>query len=329
MPDGELAVGDWGEGFVDRRHPHTYFHELMLSGHDLLGPADGPLRVSVSAGKGFAPFGTDDPMSRPVLRYPVNHHLSQILERAVVLAGVRWGHVVLEGGLFNGDEPASPSQWPNLERFGDSWSVRLSVEPLQGLELQGSRAEVLSAEHRPGEGPEEIKWSSSARWSRPIGRVPVYGLVEWAESSEADRFFVFHSFLAEGAIETGRHRPYYRFERTERPEELRLLNLFRTQRPSLENSILGISRWTLHTLGYRFHISGRSGRLELQPFGEVSYGRVSKVGAGVFDPEGLYGRTHFWSATVGMRLGWDMAGHRMGRYGSLGRGTSQATEHVH
>ena len=42
-------------------------------------------RLSLTAGKGFAPFGTDDPMSRPVLRYPVNHHLAQILERAVAI----------------------------------------------------------------------------------------------------------------------------------------------------------------------------------------------------------------------------------------------------
>ena len=24
IPDGELALGNWGEGFVDRRHPHTW-----------------------------------------------------------------------------------------------------------------------------------------------------------------------------------------------------------------------------------------------------------------------------------------------------------------
>ena len=86
MPEGELAPGMWGEGFVDRRHPHTYLHELVLAADDLLGAADGATRISLSAGKGFAPFGTDDPMVRPFLRYPVNHHLAQILERAVAIA---------------------------------------------------------------------------------------------------------------------------------------------------------------------------------------------------------------------------------------------------
>ena len=30
IANGELATGDWGEGFDDRRHPHTYLHEAML-----------------------------------------------------------------------------------------------------------------------------------------------------------------------------------------------------------------------------------------------------------------------------------------------------------
>src|SRR5689334_2844113 len=36
IPQGELAPGDWGEGFMDRRHPHTYSHELLVTGNDLL-----------------------------------------------------------------------------------------------------------------------------------------------------------------------------------------------------------------------------------------------------------------------------------------------------
>jgi hypothetical protein len=86
IPSGELTPGAWGEGFIDRRHPHTYVHELLLSAGDLLGRHDGEGALSLTAGKGFAPFGTDDPMMRPALRYPVNHHLSQILERAILVA---------------------------------------------------------------------------------------------------------------------------------------------------------------------------------------------------------------------------------------------------
>jgi hypothetical protein len=308
MDNGELTPGAWGEGFMDRRHPHTYAHELLLTLQDR------PARISLTAGKGFAPFGTDDPMMRPALRYPVNHHLAQILERAVVIAAARTGPIILEAGLFNGDEPERPDQWPLLERFGDSWSGRLTGLPLTGVELQVSYAHVHSPEHRPGQGTDQSKWSLSALWNRPIESQPVYGLLEWARTSEADGFFVFHSLLAEGAWLPGRHRLYYRFERTERPEEERI-SQFRSRRPHLENSILGTSRWTIHTLGYDVGL-GRVAGIRLRPLAEVSLGSIAEVGGGLFDVEGLYGRSDFWAVSLGLRLDAGAPMPRMGRYGA-------------
>ncbi len=314
IPGGELTPGAWGEGFVDRRHPHTYLHELLLTADDVLRLADGPARVSLAVGKGFAPFGTDDPMTRPILRYPVNHHLAQILERAVAIAAVRSHGLTLEAGLFNGDEPERPGQWPRVGRFGDSWAARLTAAPVPGLELQGSHADVHSPEHRPGSGTDQSKWSLSARWDGPMGGRRTYALVEWARSSEAAGFFVFHSLLAEGAWTLGAHRLQYRFERTERPEEQRISN-FRSLRPHLENSIFGITRWTIHTAGY----AGpelRRGALAVRPLIEVSYGRIGKVGGGVFDVERVYGKPDFWSGTLGLRIILGSGHDRMGRYGA-------------
>ena len=311
---GELALGDWGEGFVDRRHPHTYAHELVLTYDQALGPGAGSPRLSLSAGKGFAPFGTDDPMSRPIFRYPVNHHLAQILERAVAIVGVRAGSVLLEGGLFNGDEPERPGQWPNISRFGDSWSGRLTLLPSASLEVQGSYAGVQSPEHRPGFGTDQRKWSFSGRWTGNVGHFPVYGLLEWARTSEAEGFFVFHSLLAEGAWTMGQGRLHYRFERTERPEEERTLNPFRSLRPHLENSILGTTRWTIHTAGYAFEFRVQEGTRAL-PFVELSYGRIADVGGGLFDAGSFYGKSSFWSLSIGTRLSLGMPLHRMGRYG--------------
>ena len=31
LGSGELTYGGWGEGFIDKRHPHTLLHEFMLS----------------------------------------------------------------------------------------------------------------------------------------------------------------------------------------------------------------------------------------------------------------------------------------------------------
>jgi hypothetical protein len=314
IPDGELTPGDWGEGFVDRRHPHTYLHELMFTFDDRLGKADGSAGVSMSVGKGFAPFGTDDPMSRPVLRYPVNHHLAQILERAVAMVGVKAGPLMAEAGLFNGDEPERPGQWPRVSRFGDSWSGRFTITPVTGLELQGSHASVHSPEHRAGAGTDQRKWSLSGRWSGALGRFPVYGLLEWARTSEAEGFFVFHSVLAEGAWTLGRSRLYYRFERTERPEEERTLNPFRSLRPHIENSILDKTRWTIHTAGYTVHLQPVN-VLSVLPLAELSYGRIANTGSGLFDAQSFYGKTSFWSVSVGARLSLGMPLHRMGRYG--------------
>jgi hypothetical protein len=314
MKEGELAMGGWGEGFMDRRHPHTYMHEAILSFDDILGGIDETARISLSAGKGFAPFGTDDPMGRPVLRYPVNHHLAQILERVVGILGVRAGPIMAEVGVFNGDEPERPGQWPRIRRFGDSWSGRLTLFPMPQLELQGSHAEVHSPDHRPGSGTDHSKWSLSARWEGVVRRSPVYGLVEWARTSEADGFFVFHSFLTEGAWTLGRSRLHYRFERTERPEEERTLRRFRSVRPHTENSILGTTRWTIHTAGYGYQLRAAE-VLHALPFVELSYGRIADVGGGLFDARSFYGKTSFWSITLGARLSLGMPVHRMGRYG--------------
>ena len=316
IPDGELAPGNWGEGFVDRRHPHTYLHELVLTADDLLGAHDGDARLSLSAGKGFAPFGTDDPMVRPFVRYPVNHHLAQILERAVAIAALRAGRLALEAGLFNGDEPERPGQWPRVGgRFGDSWSARVTATPLPGATAELSHAHVHSPEHRPGAGTDQEKWSVAGRWDRPVAGHPTYGLLEWARTSEADGFFVFHSLLAEGAWGTGPHRLQYRFERTERPEEERI-SRFRSLRPHLENSILGVTRWTTHTVGYQVRVLTR-GPLAVNPLAELTYASVTKVGGGLIDVEQLYGQTHIWSLTLGLRIAAGMTMHRMGRYGAV------------
>ena len=304
IPNGELVPGAWGEGFADRRHPHTVFHELML-----VVPAD---RFFLAAGKGFVPFGSDDPMSRPVLRYPVNHHWAQILERAVAIGGARDGPLMLEGSLFNGDEPVSPDSWPAIDRFGDSWSVRLTLSPpTTPLELQVSYAFVHSPENRAGAGPDDIKWSASARWERS----PVYGLLEWARTSVSSGDLVYHSVLAEASVAMGGHRPYGRFEVTERPEDDRLADPFRTVWPPLDNSILGVTRWTVVTAGDAIELKPL-GPVRLAPVAELSYAWIAKVGGGAFDPAAFYGREHGLVVTLGVRVTAGMRMTRMGRYGS-------------
>jgi hypothetical protein len=329
IPDGELTIGGWGEGFVDRRHPHTVIHELMVSGVGHLGSTE----LSLSGGKGFAAFGSDDPSDRLTLRYPVNHHWSQILERAVLTGGILVGPVMAEVSLFNGDEPEYPQQSPNVDRFGDSWSARLTAFPVQGLQLEASYAAVHSPEHRAGSGTDQTKWHASAQWTRPLGGHPFYALAEWAETTEGDGLFRFDSFLAEMSWDLGPTRLYYQFESTKRPEEERIFaQPTRSVRPHLEDAILGTTQWTLNTVGIGRDLLADGGVARLRPFVEVSYVSVSAAGPGVFDPALWYDGTRFWGVSLGLTVGLGRTAftHKMGRYGvSADAPPRVSTSHQH
>jgi hypothetical protein len=186
---------------------------------------------------------------------------------------------------------------------------------VEGVETQLSRAIVVSPEHRPGAGLEHQQWSASVRLDRPVEGRPLYALVEWAQVDVGPGAFKFKSFLAEGAIRFGRIRPYYRFERTERPEEERI-SAFRSRRPPLDNSILGASRWTTHTGGLTVELFSR-GQLTVAPVIEGTVGRIEKVGGGLFSVADWYEEPNLWSISVGLRLRFGMGDHRMGRYGIL------------
>lgn len=314
MRDGQLATGAWGEGFYDRRHPHTYAHELIASATDLFA-MPGDMHWSLAAGKGFAPFGTDDPMTRPALMYPVNHHWAQVLERAVVIAGVRKGRATLEAALFNGDEPERFSEWPSWGRFGDSWSVRALVRPSRALEFQGSYARVQSPEDRAGAGPTNTKLSVSARLERPLGPGTLYGLAEWTSNSEGGGFFLFHSALIEAEFRHGAHRHYLRMERADRPEEHRTGgDPFLTPRPPIDNTLDGVTRWTTTTLGSGLGLPQPVRALRTEAILEIAWAHVTSV-EGVFDPASFYGRNDLWMMSVGLRIAAGAPMHRMGRYG--------------
>jgi hypothetical protein len=113
LPDGEITFGAWGEGFIDRRHPHTLLHEAVLS-LNLPDVAGGTL--SFSAGRGFSPYGTDDPMARPAVKFPTNHHLSQVLERYFASTAFLRGPWSVEAGVFAGNEPTGPVRLQQLRR---------------------------------------------------------------------------------------------------------------------------------------------------------------------------------------------------------------------
>lgn len=313
---GELNAGAFGESYVDRRHPHTVVHEAMAA----LVTRVGPVGLSVAGGKGFVPFGTDDPMMRPFAKYPLNHHYAQLLERAQVVGGVRWRGLLVEGARFNGDEPTGPEAAPRRDRFADSWAARLTLLPGAGIELQGSVARVESPEQALGGGLDQDKASASARWAPPSG--DRYVLAEWAHTEEVDEgrvAFGFTTLLAEGGARWRGLDLALRLERTDRPEDERLDDLFRTPVPHHDESILGLTRWSGATVvvsapGLPWGVARAGWRAA--PFVEATWHRVASLLPGaVFQPAAFYGSDRIASLSLGVRLRVGPQHARMGRYG--------------
>ncbi|MBA3889160.1 MAG: hypothetical protein H0X64_01380 [Gemmatimonadaceae bacterium] len=307
---GELTTGTYGEGYVDRRHPHAYLHEVV--GTVRTRPASRH-QLSLSAGRGFASFGSDDPMVRPFVKYPVNHHLAQVLERAMVTGAARLSIVGVEVSVFNGDEPANSSDLPSMHRFGDSWAARLTFYPVTGVELSASHASVESPEVRGGFGVDARKWHAAARVER--GRL--YGLAEWAGTTDVDdgrRGASYGSALAEAAYGWARSRVALRLEQTARHEEERLEDPFRTPPSTGDPHQLAVTRWTTVTAGAS-HEVGTWWGLRAAPFVEVAVSRVALRAGILFDPDAFYGARALAMLSAGVRLSAGAWHGRMGRYG--------------
>ncbi|HEX3157415.1 MAG TPA: hypothetical protein VHQ45_02770 [Gemmatimonadaceae bacterium] len=320
QPDGELTYGGWGEGFLDRRHPHTLVHELMLSVNawDVGGTA-----LSLSAGKGFAPYGTDDPMARPVVKYPTNHHLSQILERwtvnAQLLAASGWS---LEAGIFGGAEPVGPYDFDNLGSFGDSWSARAAWRggegygPFAPWEVSSSYARVTEGHH--GSDAVTQLANVSVRHSGTYGPGHLYGMVEASRSwpEEGDGYY---SLLGETRLGLGRearHQPYYRVELATRPEYERqgvpgTQGFFRYDHDAHE---IGATRWLINAIGYGYQASDFP--MSVRPYVEAQH-HVVWPERGDVDPRALYGTRNLWSVSAGVRVFFGGGPMRMGSYGVL------------
>jgi hypothetical protein len=314
MPGGEAVAGIWGEGFIDRRHPHTVAHELMISATRTTGIVSG----SIAVGKGFAPFGTDDPMVRPFTKYPANHHLAQVMERIQLVAALRLRKsAAVEAAFFNGDEPLSPTAAPQWNRFGDSRSVRLTVWPVTGLELQGSLAAVRSPEFVRAEGLDHAKLHTSARWT-PDGRRLRYLLAEWGRTTEkagSREIVAYRTGLFEALAAAGPWGIALRAEQTSRPEDERLLDQFRTTRPPNHFTIQGVTRWRVATAQVS-RVLPRVRKSTPSVFVEVARASSApQLRPVLLDPRDISGAATAWHITAGLRVGVGAMAPRAGRYG--------------
>ena len=334
LDGGELTLGGWGEGFIDRRHPHTLLHEFMLSLN--LWEVRGT-EVSLSAGKGFAPYGTDDPMARPGLKYPTNHHLSQVLERWTVNGIVRRGPWSLEAGVFGGTEPDGPYDMSNIGSFADSWSGRLTrrwgsaVGGGAEWEASASYASITEARHEEGLGathqeegiaepdsPRRVGtglMNAALRHSGPVGPGKLYALAE-ASRSDPGTATGYFSLLGEMRYEVSRHEPYLRLEYATRPEYARSGSpgtdaFFRYDHDA---DPIGATRWLIATAAYAVQASADP--VSFRPFVEAQYNRV-RAERGDVPRDEFPGTGSYWVLSLGVRLFLGGGPMRMGSYGIL------------
>lgn len=317
---GETTYGAWGEGFIDSRHPHTLLHELMVSANIWEAPGGA---FSLSLGKGFAPYGTDDPMARPPVKYPTNHHLSQILERWTLNAQyLSRGGTSVEAGVFGGTEPTGPYDFQNIRSFGDSWALRVAQRFGGGFgaaaawEASVSYANVKEKTHGVPMRTELANVALRHESSHGFGRL--YALAE-ASRSWPERGRGLYSLLGEGSVALGsdaRHRPYFRFELATRPEYVRqgLPGTDGYFRYHHDEAAVGATRWIANTLGYSYRVSELP--VSALPYVELQYDKVRRE-RGVVGPHTLYGASELLSLSFGVRLSFGGEQMRMGSYGLL------------
>ncbi|MEX2570965.1 MAG: hypothetical protein WD737_06645 [Gemmatimonadota bacterium] len=321
LTEGEPTFGGWGEGFIDARHPHTILHEAMLSFNWWSAPGGA---LSISGGRGFAPYGTDDPMYRPALKYPTNHHLSQILERWTVnLTYLSEAGLGMEVGVFDGGEPVDPWDMSNFENFGNSWSGRLSYRFGEaGGAMAPWEASASYGSVRETHGTEEeltVLYNAALRHEAAYGFGHLYGLVE-ASTSDPDGEEGYFSLLGETQLGLGaesRHRPFYRVEYATRPEYEREQadgsDFFRYDH---DDHAIGATRWLINTAGYGYDLTRLP--VSARPFVEVSHNAIAhERGPARIAPEALLGGDSFWSFAAGVRVFLGGGPMRMGTYGVL------------
>lgn len=316
QPEGELTFGGWGEGFIDKRHPHTLLHEAMLSLNLFGSPGSG---ASLSVGKGFAPYGTDDPMSRPVLKFPTNHHLSQILERWTLNATVARPSWSVEAGVFGGNEPTGPYDLGNFEGFGQSWSARVTrrfgpgVGSTRAWEISASAGSVREVHH--GEADRTGLFNVAVRHEQDHAFGRLYGLAEYSRSAP-EHGAGYYAALVEASLASGGRQPYVRFEYSTRPEYMRQggpdsADFFRYDHAS---DPVGATRWAILSAGYGWEMTALP--VSVRPFVEAQHQLVWRE-RGTIRPEDLYGRTRFWAISAGARIFVGGEPMRMGMYGVL------------
>lgn len=134
---------------IDHQHPHDLLSELAIGyshafnkNTDLYGYFGMPGEPSIGP-----PAFMHRPSALNLPAAPVSHHWQDAthITFGVATAGIRYKNVRLEGSLFTGREPNENRYNFDRPRF-DSYSARISVNPVRSLALQASYGYLKSPE---------------------------------------------------------------------------------------------------------------------------------------------------------------------------------------
>jgi hypothetical protein len=147
-----FQTGETADGvhpLIDRQHPHNLLMEASSSySHDLSARSATYIYAALAGEPALGPpsfmhrfSSTDNPEA------PLSHHWldSTHITYGVLTAGYQWDRMKLEASAFNGREPDQYRYDVELRRL-DSYSARLSYNPLPDLALQVSSGRLASPE---------------------------------------------------------------------------------------------------------------------------------------------------------------------------------------
>jgi hypothetical protein len=203
-----------GVPIVDRQHPHDLFSELSVSYAFAITKK---MDVFVYLGyPGEPALGPVAFMHRPSALYnpdaPLSHHWVDAthVSFGVGTIGFRYQNLKLEASIFNGREP-------NQERFGfdaprfNSWSVRLSYNPIKQLAFQVSHGFLKSPESLEP-NVDVNRTTASGQFSFPFSHDHMLnGIILWGMNIKTGENPE-HAFLAEASWSWKRLVVHSRYE---------------------------------------------------------------------------------------------------------------------
>lgn len=250
-----------GQPLIDKQHPHDLVSELSVSyahafsrdidlygyvgypGEPALGPPAFMHRISA--------FNNPDA--------PLSHHWQDATHIlfGVATVGFRYKWFKLEGSTFKGREPDENRFDFDRPRF-DSYSYRLSVNPLPSLAVQFSQGFLTSPEEAH---PEDnvTRTTASVLHSKGLGpnryvtSAFVWGLNNRAGHASAGRRE--DSYLAESSLQLDRVAFYGRYENVGKSAEE--LGIFFFDYDGLPNDFNGIFSINNLTVGMNYRLAQR------------------------------------------------------------------------